>query len=382
MSWKTSIEPALLRQYPHSSAEQLLEAHAYAYGGAIMPDIGYSPFGSMIYTDFVHNVRTGDYVQALIEEAENLNEMAFALGSLAHYMADNYGHLLATNVSVPLVYPKVKKAFGNSVTYAEHSKSHSRMELSFDVLQTARGNYVSKDYHDFIGFKVAIPVVEKAFFRTYGLDVNSVFKSLPVAISTYRWTIKFLLPNIVRTAWASKKSELKLANPGLTARKFAYKMNNRAYYHEFGKDHQKAGFFPTVIGFLMPVLPKVGPLSKLRFRPPTPEVENLFIKSFDTTLVYYESALRTIGIKPLRFPNKALDTGLETTLGSYSIADCSYAELLEALEEQKFENVSLNVRNSMVQFFSSGNKPELKRRKDKKRRAEIYASYDRLLKSL
>jgi hypothetical protein len=378
VSWKSSIEPALLKKYPNSTSEQLLEAHAYAYGGAIMPDIGYSPFGSMLYTDLVHNVRTGDYVQALIEEAENLNEFAFALGSLAHYMADNYGHLLGTNVAVPLVYPKVKNKFGNRVTYAEHSKSHSRMELSFDVLQTARGNYASKDYHDFIGFQIAVPVVEKAFYRTYGLDISTVFRSLPVAISTYRWTIKFLLPNIVRTAWVNKKSSLKQATPGLTAKKFSYKMKNRTYYHEFGKDHQKAGFFPTVIGFMMPLLPKIGPLAKLRFKFPTAEAELLFIKSFDTTLVYYESAIRKIGSEPIRFPNKTLDTGIGTTLGSYSIADDSYAELLATLREKKFENVSSEIKNSLITFYSSGTKPVLKSKKERKKWEEISESLDEL----
>ena len=111
MSWKKVIEPLLLKKYPNSTPEQLLKAHSFAYGGAIMPDIGYSPFGSMIYTDFVHNVRTGDYVVALLEEAESLDEYAFALGSLAHYTADNFGHLQGTNIAVPLVYPKIKSKF-------------------------------------------------------------------------------------------------------------------------------------------------------------------------------------------------------------------------------------------------------------------------------
>lgn len=317
-----------------------------------MPDIGYSPFGSMIYTDFVHNVRTGDYVEALLEEAETLNEYAFALGSLAHYMADNYGHELGTNVAVPLVYPKVKEEFGNVVTYADHKVSHSRMELAFDVLQTARGNYASKDYHDFIGFNVARPVIEKAFYRVYGIDVNDVFGSMSVAISTFRWTIKSLLPNIVRTAWASKKDDLRKTDSTLTARKFSYRMKNRTYYHEFGRDHQKAGFFPTVISFLLPVLPKIGPLAKLKFKAPTREAEALFVKSFDTTLVHYQSAITKLSSSSPDLPNRTLDTGHQTVFGEYAIADDNYADLLFRLQEKDFAHLSSEIKDNILAFYA------------------------------
>ncbi|MBC8054907.1 MAG: zinc dependent phospholipase C family protein [Sphingobacteriaceae bacterium] len=368
VSWAKSIQPLLLLKYPKTSPEQLLEAHSYAYGGAIMPDVGYSPFGSMIYTDFVHNVRSGDYVNALLEEAETLNEYAFALGSLAHYMADNYGHLLGTNVAVPLMYPKIKHEFGEVVTYADDKLSHSRMELAFDVLQTARGNYASKNYHDFIGFNVARPVIEKAFYRTYGMDVNGVFGDMGLAISTFRWTIKTFLPNIVKTAWASKKNELRKHNPSLTAKRFSYRMRNRTYYHEFGKGHQKAGFFPTIIAYLVPLLPKIGPLAKLRFKAPSAEAERLFIKSFDTTLVHYQSALSRLQTTPfLSLPNRTLDTGHKTVMGEYSIADNNYREFLLMLYEKKFENLSPEIRNNLISFYNSIRIPAVKNKKEAKK---------------
>ncbi|HXI00717.1 MAG TPA: zinc dependent phospholipase C family protein [Sphingobacteriaceae bacterium] len=366
VSWKKSIEPLLLKKYPNTTESQLFEAHSYAYGGAIMPDIGYSPFGSMLYTDFVHNVRTGDYIEALLEAAENVNEYAFALGSLAHYMADNYGHSIGTNIAVPLTYPKVKAKFGDTVTYADHNISHSRMELAFDVLQTARGNYASKAYHDFIGFNIARPVVEKAFFKTYGIDVNDVFGSMSVAISTFRWTIKSFLPTIVRTAWATKKSELRKTNPGVTAQSFKYRMNNKAYYSEFGRDHQKAGFIPTILGWLVPVLPKIGPLAKLKFKAPTPETEKLFIKSFDSTLVHYDAALKQLNKSSLDLQNRTLDTGQKTEKGEYSIADNNYAEFLLKLKENKFENITPEIRDNLLSFYKSGKPPKISKKYSKK----------------
>lgn len=360
-SWKKNIEPLLLKKYPQSTKDQLIEAHSYAYGGAIMPDIGYSPFGSMVYTDFVHNVRSGDFVRALLDEAENLNEYAFALGSLAHYTADSYGHRIGTNVAVPLVYPKVQAKHGNIVTYAEHKVSHSRMELAFDVLQTARGNYASKAYHDFIGFNISRPVVERAFYKTYGVDVNDVFGSISVAISTFRWTIKNLLPNIVRTAWARKKGDIKKQNPAATARNFSYRMKNRTYYHQFGKDFQKAGFFPTVIAVIIPFLPKIGPLAKLRFKTPTPQAERLFIQSFDSTLVHYQRSMSILENGPLKLPNLTLDTGHQTVYGEYSIADENYEAFLLMLNKNNFENLSADIRHNLISFYHNAQPPQNKR---------------------
>lgn len=372
VSWKNTIEPLLMEKYPQATADQLIEAHSYAYGGAIMPDIGYSPFGSMIYTDFVHNVRTGDYITALLEEAADLNELAFALGSLAHYTADNYGHMLGTNAAVPLVYPKMKARFGNTVTYADDHKSHSRIEFAFDVLQTARGNYATKAYHDFIGFNISRNLVEKAFFRTYGLDVNDVFGNMAVSISTFRWTIKFLLPNIVRTAWAKKKDDIKKDGPDAGSRRFSYRMKNRTYYHEFGKDHQKAGILPTVLAVVVPILPKMGPLAKLRFKAPSPEIEKLFIKSFDSTLVNFDKAVSGFRKGNTQFPNLTLDTGHPTLYGDYSIADKNYQEFLMKLYKRNFAHINPPIKNNLIAFYAK--QPKRLNKKERLNWKEISAA--------
>lgn len=369
-SWKTAIEPLLLKKYPASTAEQLVEAHSYAYGGAIIPDIGYYPFGSKMFTNLVHNVRSGDFTVALIEESQTLNEYAFALGALAHYMADNYGHSLATNVAVPLLYPKIQQQFGPIVTYADHKKSHSRVEFGFDLLQTARENYASKAYHDFIGFNVSRPVIEKAFFRTYGLDVNEVFGSMSVAIGAFRWSVKTLLPTIVRAAWVNKRSDIKKVNPKATSRSFSYRMKNRTYYHEFGRDHEKAGFMPRIVSFLLPILPKIGPLSKLKFSQITPETEQLFVKSFETTLSHYSTALSTLHSQRLTLVNRTLDTGKETFPGEYAIADDNYDDYLLKLKSREFNNLTSPVKNHLISFYSKVKSPPVSKRRQKKQ-AEV-----------
>src|SRR5258708_7236003 len=166
-AWNDSIKPVLLKRFPHTTPEQLSEAHAYAYGGAIIQDMGYYPFGSKFFTDLVHYVRSGDFVEAMLSEAQDVNEYAFALGALSHYEADNEGHPIAVNRSVPILYPKLRAKYGDRVTYVEDPAAHLKTEFGFDVVQVARGRYRSEDYHDFIGFKVAKPVLERAFKATY-----------------------------------------------------------------------------------------------------------------------------------------------------------------------------------------------------------------------
>ncbi|MEJ6978975.1 zinc dependent phospholipase C family protein [Pedobacter sp. P351] len=350
-SWKVAIEPLLLKKYPASTSEQLLEAHSYAYGGSIIPDIGYYPFGSKVFTNLVHNIRSGDFTVALIEEARDLNEYAFALGALAHYMADNYGHSIATNVSVPLLYPKIKEQFGPVVTYADHKKSHSRVEFAFDVMQTARENYASKAYHDFIGFNVSRKVIERAFFRTYGLDLNDIFGSMTVAIGAFRWSVKSLLPTIVKAAWVNKRSDIKKIDPKATSRSFSYRMKNRTYYHEFGRDHEKAGIVPTIVSFLLPIMPKLGPLSKTKFKQLNPETEQLFVKSFEASLSHYSVALNTLHSQRLTLANRTLDTGKETTPGEYFIADQNYDAYLLKLKDEKFEHMTSHLKSHLISFY-------------------------------
>src|ERR1044071_8610426 len=166
-SWKDSIRPLLIKRFPRATEEQLREAHAYAYGGSIIQDMGYYPFGSKFFTDLVHYVRSGDFIEALLDEAQDINEYAFALGALAHYSADNSGHVIAVNRAVPILYPKLRARYGDRITYVEDPTAHLKTEFGFDVVQVARGRYASQAYHDFIGFEVSKSVLQRAFKRTY-----------------------------------------------------------------------------------------------------------------------------------------------------------------------------------------------------------------------
>jgi len=348
--WENSLKPLLLKKYPSATSAQLKEAHAYAYGGALTPDMGYFPFGSTFYTNLVHYVRSGDFINTLILEAADLNEYAFALGALSHYYADKYGHSLGTNRAVPLVYPKTRK-HGQTVTYEEDPVAHTRTEFGFDVLQTARGSYATDAYQDFIGFQVATGVLERAFQKTYGLDIHAVFSNLSLSINTLRWSVRSLFPRITKVAWSKKQNEIKAKQPGITARQFKYRMSRKAFYQTYGKEYDRPGLGSRLFSSLITILPKVGPLRTLKFDIPGPEAEKLFIQSFDSVAFHYSSALRSMPDQRLMLPNMDYDTGNMTVPGEYVLADETYETLLIKLQDNQFRFVTPTLRNDVIRFF-------------------------------
>lgn len=358
-SWEKHIKPLLLAKYPNTTPEEIHKAHAYAYGGCLMPDIGYAPFGSEYFTNLAHYVRSGDFVENLIDEAQNVNEYAFALGTMCHYMADKYGHSLGTNKIVPLEYPKLKKKYGKVVTYEESNETHSKVEISFDVLQLARGNYASEAYHDFIGFEVSTPVLERAFLKTYGNDLHDIFGNLPFAISTFRWTVRDLMPTVTRAAWKTKKDDIKKLSPGIDSHKFHYRMSKKKYYTEYGSDRQRPGFTAGILAFIIKILPKVGPLKALQFKVMSPAGEKLFIASFDTVLVHYNSALARLHYEKVELEDVNYDTGKATTLGEYELADKTYCDLLNNLDKSKLTNLTAPLKQNILKFYGNADTTEL-----------------------
>ncbi|MEO6540249.1 MAG: zinc dependent phospholipase C family protein, partial [Ferruginibacter sp.] len=285
----------------------------------------------------------------------DVNEYAFALGFLCHYMSDKYGHFIATNPSVPIVYPKMMKKYGSMVTYEQDHISHRRVEFAFDVLQTAKGNYASEAYHDFIGFNVSRSLMERAFSKTYGLNINDVFGNFSLAIETFRWSVKSLFPGLTRAAWATKKKDILKVQPTATSRSFNYRMSRENYFDEFGKKQQRPGFFSNVFAWVIRILPRVGLFRSLKIKAPGPEAEKLFIRSFDTVLLHCSAAMKTLYTADLRLANIDFDTGNETVPGEYNMADVNYGNLLLKLSENKFELLTEPLKQNILDFYSHPN---------------------------
>jgi hypothetical protein len=380
--WETSLRPLLARRYPRASRDELTQARAYAYGGAVIQDLGYYPFGSHFFSNLVHYVRTGDFVEAMLREAHDVDEYAFALGALAHYTADNIGHPEAVNRAVALMYPKLRAEHGDSVTYADSPSSHVIVEFSFDVVQAANGAYVSDMYQSFIGFQVAKPMLERAFAATYGMEMDEVFLTEDLAIGSYRHAVSETIPKITRIAWRDKREEIQKLNPGAAQEKFVFNLSRQEYEKAYGTDYQKPGLLARFLAFLYRLLPKIGPLKPLQFKAPTKEAEALFLESFKGTRERYKAALDTLGRGRLDLPNTDFDTGKPSAHGEYTLADETYAELLDRLTGHRLANVPNDLRDNINAFYAAApnrysDKKERKRAKDiKEHLARLNASYD------
>jgi Zinc dependent phospholipase C len=328
-AWKDDIVPTLLKRFPNATPDELLQAHAYVYGGAIIQDMGYYPFGNKFFSDLTHYVRSGDFVLALIDESKDLNEYAFALGALAHYAADTSGHPLATNRAVAIMYPELEKKYGSVVTYEDKPSAHMKVEFGFDVDQVAKGHYAPKIYHDFIGFEVSKPVLERAFAKNYSLNMSSVFFSTDLAIGSYRHAVSTVIPRTTKVAWHLKRNEIQHSDPSETKTKFVYNISNSGYRKDWGDVYEKPGYFARFKALILRLVPKIGPFKALAFKPPPPDVEQMYMHSFNETLDHYRALLLAQQEGKLQLPNDTLDTGGITGPADYRLTDETYAKLLD-----------------------------------------------------
>ena len=356
-AWETNIRPLLLKRFPDATPAQIKEAHGYAYGGAIIQDMGYYPHGSFFFSDLTHYVRSGDFVLALIRDSQDINGFAFALGALAHYAADNDGHPIGTNRAVPILYPKLKKKYGDSVTYEQDKLAHVKTEFGFDVLEVARGRYAPDAYHDFIGFGVSGPLLEQAFQETYGLDLKEVLTNEEKVIGSYRHDVSQLLPKATRVAWSLKKNEIMKDQPGMTKKKFLFNLSRASYQKNWGQQYQEPTFGEKILAFLFRILPKFGPLKVLQLKTPTPQTEQMFEASFNATLDRYRQLLSQVGSGQPKIPNDNFDTGGITGPGQYGLNDETHAKLLDALAKQNFVGASPELRGELLDFYGHPDAP-------------------------
>jgi hypothetical protein len=371
------IRPLLVARFPNTSPDELRKAHGYAYAGCIIQDMGYYPRGSKFFSDLLHYVRTGDFIKNMIRESRDVDEYAFALGSLAHYASDTQGHSIAVNRSVPIQYPKLRRRYGDVVTYEENQTAHIRVEFQFDVVQVAHGNYAPQAYRDFIGFEVAEGVLARAFRDTYGLEMTDLFADLDRSLETYRHTVSSIIPKATRVAWNIHKDELQKAQPGLTRNRFVYNLSRASYRKNWSNNYDEPGIGTRLLALIIRILPKVGPFSALAFRPPMPQTEQLFEKSFDATLAAYRSFLQAVPAGTLQLPDRDLDTGEPTRPGEYRMADDTYALLAINLAQKDPASIDPALRNNVLAFFSDLDQPFATKR-DKKQWQKAVAAVGKL----
>jgi len=356
LAWKDQIRPLLLKRFPQATDDQLKEAHAYAYGGSMMQDMGYYPFGKKYFSDLVHYVRTGDFVGALLDESSDLNEYAFALGALAHYSSDNMGHP-AINQVVAIEFPKLRKKYGNEVTYADDHKAHIRTEFGFDMVQVAKNRYTSDTFHDFIGFEVSKPLLERAFVKIYGLELSDVLGDEDLSIGSFRHAVSKIIPEMTRVALLNRRADLVRDTPNFNEKKFLYRLSRTNYEKQWGKGYRRPGFGSRVLAFILRKIPKIGPASALDFKVPTTKTEDIYIKSVNQTTDNYFSLLHQVRDDSPRFPDTDFDTGRKTAPAEYPLTDVTYSRLLQDQSNKNFAHMTPELRSNILEFYSNLNAP-------------------------
>jgi Zinc dependent phospholipase C len=376
LMWKDEIRPLLLQRFPALTDDQIREAHSYAYGGSVIQDLGYYPFGDKEFSNLTHYVRSGDFVSELIVESQDADEYAFALGALSHYIADIDGHP-AVNEAVALRYPKLRAKYGASVRYAQDTSAHLKTEFGFDTLQVAKNRYAPEQYHDFIGFQVSKPLLERVFPVVYGLELKDVLKNEDLAVGSYRFFISSLIPKMTQVALEAHKKDLIRETPDFDKQKFLYRLSRADYERSWGKTYTRPGIGTRILATLLRLVPKIGPFRGLGFDNPTPTTEDLYIKSINTTTDHYLALLQEVRARTLVLPNRDLDDGSETRAAEYSLADETYATLLAGLAEGKFVQTSPQLRANILAFYSDLSLP-IETKKDAPRWQKVLADLDQL----
>lgn len=362
MAWPQYILPLLQQRYPGLTPDQLTECHAYAYGGSVIQDMGYYPFGSKQFSNLLHYVRSGDFVDALLRDSTTPDEYAFALGAMSHYYGDTVGHL-TVNVITGEEYPSLRSRFGRFVTYGDNETAHLRNEYGFDVVEVAHGAYSQQNYHDFIGFQVAEPLMNRAFEETYGLPIDDVLKHEDLSISSYRYSVSKLIPKMTRVAIAGYGDQIQKATPSFAKDKFIYRLRRTDFEKEYGKQYMHPDFRDRVVAFLLANVPKVGPFKALKLHLPNSAQQTQYLASFNAVETAYRAEVTTVAAAPAAdppaLPELDFDTGAPTADGEYKLADQTYAVLIEQLAGKKNAQLSPLLLADINHFYANPSAPDV-----------------------
>lgn len=378
--WLDSIRPFLLHQYPGTTAEELDEAHAYAYGGCVIQDLGYYPFGKQIFSDLTHYVRTGVFVDRMFRNAKNVDELAFAVGALSHYVGDTVGHAKSINPATGITFPELADKYGPIVTYEDAKIAHGRTEFGFDAGQVGRHRYAPHAYRQYIGFEVSQPLLRKAFYETYGLTVTSVLGPQPPAIRSYRTSVRKILPWFVKWEIINIGDQFpqELQNPA--HKRFLDSISRTEYAKSWKNSYVQPGFGAHVMAVIIRLIPKIGVLKILSIKAPTPITENLFIESVNDAADTLRDLLRRISVGETPgalLANSDLDTGERTKPGTYRLTDKTYAQLLKKITARPDTPIPAGLRQDILAYYADPDAP-ISTKQDKKAWAKVQAELDLL----
>jgi hypothetical protein len=378
LTWQDSIVPFLRSRYPNLTPADLDRARAYAYGGCVIQDIGYYPFGDRSFSNLTHYVRSGDFVENLLRDATNADELAFAVGALSHYIGDSTGHPEATNLAVPLEFPALGAKYGPVVSYAEGKHQHVQTEFAFDINEIVHHRVAPLSYLRHVGLKVPVRLVGQAFYQTYGLTDFAGRRAHRFKVSEYRWALRTFIPHVAYSVTVLHRSHMP-ADPDTPD---AHELENEAAttntQNHWDAYRRKAGFETYALAGVLFVLPKFGPLALVSIKGPTPSTEADYLHS----VVQATAALRwtltrftpvaergaqpagTTGFAPAApfdpkqpLPNRDLDTGNVVKPGGYSLTDSTYASLLHRITRLPTQPIPPGIKEDIEAYYADPSAP-------------------------
>ncbi|MBV8865104.1 MAG: zinc dependent phospholipase C family protein, partial [Acidobacteriaceae bacterium] len=353
LSWKTLIEPLLRSRFPRATPDQMRAAHAYAYGGCAIQDMGYYPFGKAFFSDLTHYVRTGDFITSLLRNSRTIDEYAFALGALSHYVGDNIGHRDAINLAVGLGFPKLEKLFGPSVTYDEDPHAHVRVEFAFDISEISKHRLAPAAYLEFIGLQVSRRLLEQSFEETYALRLGSVLGREGPAIRSYRSSVRSFIPTVAHAETVIHRDEFPPDSPDHEFEVYTDRISRADFQTTWNAYRRQPSLRTHLLAFLIRILPKIGALSDLAIKVPDQKTNDLYVRSLNRSFELFRSLLADFKAHPDRIPpipNRDLDTGERSKPGAYALTDETYAELLHRITSDHVQPVPPDLRQDILNF--------------------------------
>jgi hypothetical protein len=355
LTWADSIRPLLLKRFPDLTPEQVRDARAYAYGGCVIQDLGYYPFGKPLFSDLLHYVRTGDFIRALFRDAKSANDVAFAIGALSHYLGDTIGHPEAVNLAVGKEFPALAAKFGPNVNYAEGKHQHVRAEFAFDIDDIAKQRLAPEKYLNHIGFAVPVPLLTRAFYDTYGLDLGEVLGTHRPTLRGYRWSVRTMLPRVAYAEALLYRKRFPPDAPSPALDQFNLQIAALSKTDDWAAYRRHAGIGTHLLAGIVFILPKIGPLSDLALRGPTPQTQQDYVDSLMHTAGVLRRTLAAATTSD-GLPNLDLDTGDLARPGTYSLEDYTYADLLHKVTRDPSTPIPFGIKRDLLAFFADPTK--------------------------
>lgn len=351
LTWADSIQPLLLRRFPKLTPTELRAAHAYAYGGCVIQDLGYYPLGQPSFSNLLHYVRSGDFVRALFRDSKNANDVAFAVGALSHYLGDTIGHPEAINIAVGTEFPNLKEKYGPNVNYAEGEHQHVRSEFAFDINDIQQSRIAPEKFLNQIGFAVPVPTLTKAFYETYGLDIADVLHSRKPQLRGYRFAVRSLLPRVAyaESLLHGKNMHADPPSPDIDALDKQIAALAAADHWDTYRRHPGVG--THLMAGLIFILPKVGPLSGLSIKGPRPDTEVKYVKSLLHTNAVMRDKLSHATTQD-GLANMDLDTGDIIKPGTYILCDSTWAQLLHKVTAAPGTPIPFGIKRDLQTYFA------------------------------